>query len=1236
MSSCFSCARFLKIAGLLSIVALGHPSLAPAQKVPPGFKSELVLAAPEIEHPSVVTCDEQGNLFVGEDPMDMRGPTTKEFDRVLMITWNPDGSVARKTVFCDQLSAVFGLVWYDGALYVMHAPHYSRFKDTDGDGVADVREDLAEGFGPPAGVFGFNDHIVTGTRLGLDGLIYVSVGDKGVPEATGADGSTITLEGGGVVRMRPDGTQLEIFSSGTRNHLDVAMDSLDNIFTYDNTDDGLGWWTRFTHHIETGYYGYPYDYHPHPDRHLPRISEHGGGSPVGAACYREAAWPEQYRDSAFHCEWGKGKVQRFALKKSGASFTAEIEDFMVKDGSGEFRPQDLCFSPDGKYMYVADWNFAGWTRPDRVGRLFRVSYVGGDVPPEPPRAKDSDPLGAQLKSLGHPSHRERMRAQHRLAAMGKEAAAPLSALLAGDAPKYPKVHAIWAQNALIDRVDGYDPSADWRRALHDADADVRGQAARALGYRRVKIAVADLIEALKDPDASVRLKAAVALGRIGDAARAAPLFEALEEQDVYARFAMIQALRRINRWESAANYLSSPNRDVRQATLLAMTGVYDLQAVEALAAAAAQATDPEVQAKALEALGEVDRQADPYTGGWWGTRPAAGKPARSKKHEWSGTVKVLTALRAGLKSPAADSRIAAIRALGATGDREALPTVRELALGDVKLDVRREAMQFIAALKDDSAISTLAALAAATQQPEEVRQEAVKTITAIGSASAVQQLTAIVADDRSSKELTSLALTALGSLKAETAAEQVERRLSHASPEVRIKAIEAYAAIRGAAASDKLIALLKDDQATVKQATLKSLGSIRARDAVPAMAAAASDDAVRFEAISALAQIPDRRALSAYLSGLIDKNQTLREQCRRALVAVREEVAEDIIALNQRNELTPAVRGELQVVYSTPAPITRWQAVGAWLKDEKINFNFQSAPLLDQKIKSGGRELSWREISTDDPHGQFNAGNLFSPVNDVWAAAYTTINASTAGPHEFVIGSDDQAVLYVNGVKAYEFLDNRGWSFDQARVKADLVQGENHIWLLTGNTGGGWQFSVNVSHRDPRFAFLDENLPQKLDASVFRDFALKEKGDAVRGQKLFADIKGIGCLKCHAVGGQGGMVGPDLIGVGAKYPREELIRSVLEPSNRVADGFRATTIITAEGKVLQGLVKSDTDAGLELLDAEGKLISIPADQIDERETSNLSLMPNGLKDGMTLEDFANIVAYLESLKQPAK
>ena len=73
---------------ILAVVGgLGVPA-ALGQKVPEGFKAELIYQPPNIEHPSVVTCDDEGNLFVGEDPMDMRGPTTKEFDRIILIRWD--------------------------------------------------------------------------------------------------------------------------------------------------------------------------------------------------------------------------------------------------------------------------------------------------------------------------------------------------------------------------------------------------------------------------------------------------------------------------------------------------------------------------------------------------------------------------------------------------------------------------------------------------------------------------------------------------------------------------------------------------------------------------------------------------------------------------------------------------------------------------------------------------------------------------------------------------------------------------------------------------------------------------------------------------------------------------------------------------------------------------------------------------------------------------------------------
>ena len=200
-------------------------------------------------------------------------------------------------------------------------------------------------------------------------------------------------------------------------------------------------------------------------------------------------------------------------------------------------------------------------------------------------------------------------------------------------------------------------------------------------------------------------------------------------------------------------------------------------------------------------------------------------------------------------------------------------------------------------------------------------------------------------------------------------------------------------------------------------------------------------------------------------------------------------------------------------------------------------------------------------------------------------------------------------------------------------MNVELQAGVNHIWFMIGNDGGPWDFSLNTSRRDPQFAFLFDNVPAKLDLSVYRDYALKNAGNPEHGRVLFTDLKGASCIKCHSVGATGGKVGPDLAGIAAKYPREELIRSVLEPSNRIADGYQVTLITTTAGKTFQGIVKSDTDEGVDLVDVEAKTIHIKKGDIDERTRSNLSLMPSGLNEGMTLADFADVIAYLASLKK---
>ena len=339
-------------------------------KVPDGFKIRLVAAVPAVQYPCQVATAPDGSLFVGEDPMDQVGPANKPIDRILLFR---DGQGAGRLRREAQRDLRHGLA-RRGALRHEHAPP-DRLPRPRRRRQGRRAQGAVHGPGRARRLPNdFNDHIVSGLKIGIDGYLYISVGDKGVPKATGPDGRTAQVVGGGTLRCRLDGTGLEVFSTGTRNHLEPNLDDRDNLFTYDNTDDGLGWWTRVTHHIDGGYYGYPYDYHKRTDRMLPRMAEYGGGSPCGGVFYSEDAWPEKYRGRLFWAEWGKRTVQAFRFVPDGAIVQGRRRDRLrrarrrrelppARPGALARRP-DACTSPTGRWA-------AGATRPRSSGASTR-------------------------------------------------------------------------------------------------------------------------------------------------------------------------------------------------------------------------------------------------------------------------------------------------------------------------------------------------------------------------------------------------------------------------------------------------------------------------------------------------------------------------------------------------------------------------------------------------------------------------------------------------------------------------------------------------------------------------------------------------------------------------------------------------------------------------------------------------------------------------------------------------
>ena len=152
------------------------------------------------------------------------------------------------------------------------------------------------------------------------------------------------------------------------------------------------------------------------------------------------------------------------------------------------------------------------------------------------------------------------------------------------------------------------------------------------------------------------------------------------------------------------------------------------------------------------------------------------------------------------------------------------------------------------------------------------------------------------------------------------------------------------------------------------------------------------------------------------------------------------------------------------------------------------------------------------------------------------------------------------------------------------------------------------------------------------DKRSYESYALLHAGNAERGRERFANDKQLKCAVCHRVNGQGGEVGPDLSHIAGKFDRPHLIESLLEPSRQIVEGFRATTVATSGGLTLSGIVKEKSSDGVTLVDANGNRHYLRASDIEERAESPISLMPEGLERLVTVEQFADLIAYLETLR----
>jgi putative heme-binding domain-containing protein len=131
-------------------------------------------------------------------------------------------------------------------------------------------------------------------------------------------------------------------------------------------------------------------------------------------------------------------------------------------------------------------------------------------------------------------------------------------------------------------------------------------------------------------------------------------------------------------------------------------------------------------------------------------------------------------------------------------------------------------------------------------------------------------------------------------------------------------------------------------------------------------------------------------------------------------------------------------------------------------------------------------------------------------------------------------------------------------------------------------------------------------------------------GDPGRGEAVF----GTNCASCHALGGQGHAVGPELAAFRTKAPQDFLL-AIIDPNAAIEPRFINYLIETKDGRALSGVVKAETATGLTLVQGGGLEEKILRNDIAEIKASNLSLMPEGLEQTMTPQDLANLIAFLK-------
>ncbi len=293
----------------------------------------------------------------------------------------------------------------------------------------------------------------------------------------------------------------------------------------------------------------------------------------------------------------------------------------------------------------------------------------------------------------------------------------------------------------------------------------------------------------------------------------------------------------------------------------------------------------------------------------------------------------------------------------------------------------------------------------------------------------------------------------------------------------------------------------------------------------------------------------------------------------------------------------------------------------------------------------GDQMLSWSKLKVASGSSLFNFREAFGDCDRSSFYAFARIESGSSQQILLLLGSDDGIKVWLNGKMLLRNEVTRGALPFQESLVVSLQPGSNDLLVRVQNGTGDCGLYLHYRNLKPVAFVLPEKLASNMLAERLREAAANpgqtkldprfleiawdkvvKDGDAERGRKLFG-ASGLGCAKCHAVTADAAATGgPSLAEAAKRFTVAHLVESVLLPNKTVSPIFKATSIVTTEGKSYSGLITSETAEKIEMILTDTNKVTIAAGDVEERKLQELSPMPQGLVK--TPEELRDILSYL--------